>query len=148
MTRWMTLQASRPHKPTPWDLAAPHRRLSAPTLATCPGRAPESGAEPCSRRSPQGPQPCLLPASWPRRKQHPPLQHQTSAPQSHGEVVSWSICGGTVAEWAQVSVQSWRSLEGDFVLDASGLDLNFPTVGCMAWWGWRALNFSGPLFRE
>ncbi|XP_033618634.1 ATP-sensitive inward rectifier potassium channel 12 isoform X2 [Fukomys damarensis] len=84
MTRWMTLQVSRPRKPIPQDLSTSRRHLSAPTLTTRPWRVPESGAESCSQHSPQVPQPRQLSASWPRQKQPLPLQHQVSAPQTHG----------------------------------------------------------------
>lgn len=94
MTRWTSLQASRPHKPAPCDPVASRRHLSTPSLSTSAWRVQEPGAEPSSRRSLRGPHNRRLPASWAGQKQHPPLQPQASAPQTHGEVVSWSSCGG------------------------------------------------------
>ena len=88
MTRWTSLKASRSHKPSSWDLAASPRRLSTPTLTTLPWKAQKSGAEMSSQGDPQGPQPHQPSASWPRQKQHPPLQPQASATQTHGEVVN------------------------------------------------------------
>lgn len=86
MTRWTSLKASRPHKPGSWDLAASPRRLSTPTLATFSWKAQKSGTELSSQNGPRVPQPRQLSASWPRQKQHPPLQPRASATQTHGEV--------------------------------------------------------------
>ncbi|XP_021081476.2 ATP-sensitive inward rectifier potassium channel 12 isoform X1 [Mesocricetus auratus] len=83
MTRWTSLKASRPHKPGSWDLAASPRRLSTPSLATFPWKAQKSRTEMSSQNGPWVPQPHQPSASWPRQKQHPPLQPQASATQTH-----------------------------------------------------------------
>jgi hypothetical protein len=117
MTRWTSLKASRPYKPSSWGMVGSHRRLNAPTLATFPWRAQEPGTESSSQHDPRVPQPRRPPASWPRQKQHPPLRPQASALQTHGEVVSWSTSGGGWQSEDRRPLQSLGSRGGDFALD-------------------------------
>ncbi|XP_047559197.1 ATP-sensitive inward rectifier potassium channel 12-like [Lutra lutra] len=84
MTRWTSLQASRPHKPAPCGPVACRQHLSTQALASSAWRAQESGVEPSSWCSSRGPHHPRIPASWPRQKQHPPSQPQASAPQTYG----------------------------------------------------------------
>lgn len=145
MTRWTSLKASGPHKPALCGPVASRRHLSTRVLATSAWRVQESGAEPSSWRSTRGPHNGRLPASWPGRKQRPPLQPQASAPQTHGEVVSWSSGGGRMAVRKEAPAEPEVPKAGDLASDKLVRISALLLTGYVALG--KSLNLSGSPFR-